>query len=311
MSTNMNEFHEMEEMKTAYHLFDESLDGQVIVSDEQLREAMYSKFVDIRRNAIEGIVWLNLILVPVFMWKEWSDHSLTLFGIIVMSVYWVASLLFRFFILRKTRKEDYGTYDLKTLTEKEARYQKNIKWGTIIFIMFWVLYCSQWVMGKRGIIFLVLMLVLLIPVCTRYLIIKFKYNGEVIDPVTGKPRVLEVKWLKYIFLAFSGLMVCAVLFGFIYNLIEVKGLYDVLKTMNILPMIFSLVAFILALLHLKKRITVSRKLMMTLITIPIIMSVAIIAVAYFMNYSDLCNPGVLFGVVCTSFLAHTFYNMRK
>ena len=311
MSTNMNELHEMEEMRTAYQLFDERLDGQEIVSDEQLRKAMYGKFIDIRRNAKEGLIWLNLILVPVFMWREWYYDSLTLFGIIVMSVYWVASLLFRFFILRKTRKEDYGTLDLKTLTEKEARYQKNINRGTIIFILFWVLYCSQWVIGKGDFIFLVLMLVLLIPVCTRYLIIKYKYNGEVIDPATGKPRVLEVKWLKYVLLTFSGLMVCAILFGFIHGLIESKGLYDVLKAMNVLPILFSLGAFVSAILHLKERITVSRKLMMTLIVIPIVMSVAIIVVAYFMNYSSLCNPGFLFGVLCTSFLAHINYNMRK
>ena len=309
----MNELHEMEEMRTAYQLFDERLDGQEIVSDEQLREAMYGKFVDIRRNAKEGLIWLNLILVPVFMWKEWSDHSLTLFGIIVMSVYWVASLLFRFFILRKTRKEDYGTYDLKTLTEKEARYQKNINRGTVVLILFWVLYCLQWVIGTgtKGYIFMVMMLVLLLPVLIRYLIIKFKYNGEVIDPATGQPRVLEIKWMKVFFLALAGLLTCVILTQFVIGLIKSKSFYDVLSTMNVLPMLLSIVAFITALLHMKKRITVSRKLMITLIAIPIIISAAIIVIAYFMNYSGLCTPGFLFGVICTSFLAHTFYNMRK
>ena len=125
MNENILELHELDELKAAYNQMDERLEGQEIVSDENLREAMYNKFADMRRNVKESLVWLNLVLVPLFLWKDWYDNTLTLFGIIVMAVYWVASLLFRFFILRKTKKEDYGSYDLKTLTEKEARYQKN------------------------------------------------------------------------------------------------------------------------------------------------------------------------------------------
>ena len=146
-----------------------------------------------------------------------------------MVVYWVASLLFRFFILRKTKKEDYGTYDLKTLTEKESRYQKNINRGTVVFLLFWVAYFLQWfwVDVKKGIVFFVTMLVILIPVAARYLIIKYKYNGEAIDPATGKPRELGLKWFRYLLFAFSGILMCLVLFGFVYNLTAGKSLYDV------------------------------------------------------------------------------------
>ena len=201
MNENILELHELDELKAAYNQMDERLEGQEIVSDENLREAMYNKFADMRRNVKESLVWLNLVLVPLFLWKDWYDNTLTLFGIIVMAVYWVASLLFRFFILRKTKKEDYGTYDLKTLTEKEARYQKNINWATIIFVLFWVVYFLQWIWvdATKGFIFIVFALVLLIPISVRYLIIKYKYNGEAIDPATGKPRVLTAKWFKIIF----------------------------------------------------------------------------------------------------------------
>ena len=37
---DMLELHELDELKAAYNLMDERLDGQEIVSDEQLREAM-------------------------------------------------------------------------------------------------------------------------------------------------------------------------------------------------------------------------------------------------------------------------------
>ena len=313
MNENSLELHELDELKAAYNLMDERLDGQEIVSDEQLREAMYNKFADIRRNIKESLVWLNLVLVPLFLWKDWYENSLTLFGIIVMAVYWVASLLFRFFILRKTKKEDYGTYDLKTLTEKEARYQKNINWATIIFVLFWVTYFLQyvWVDVKKGIAFYAMILVILIPVVVRYLIIKYKYNGEAIDPATGKDRVLMAKWFKIILFTFAGILMSLALFGFFYNLTVGKSLCDLLSTLNLLPLFITFVALALAILHIKKKMTVPSKLLYTLIIIALFISVAIIGIAYFMNFSTLCNPGFLFSVALSSYMALTFHRMRK
>ena len=313
MNENSLELHELDELKAAYNQMDERLEGQEIVSDENLREAMYNKFADIRRNIKESLVWLNLVLVPLFLWKDWYENSLTLFGIIVMAVYWVASLLFRFFILRKTKKEDYGTYDLKTLTEKEARYQKNINWATIIFVLFWVTYFLQyvWVDVKKGIAFYAMILVILIPVVVRYLIIKYKYNGEAIDPATGKDRVLMAKWFKIILFTFAGILMSLALFGFFYNLTVGKSLCDLLSTLNLLPLFITFVALALAILHIKKKMTLPSKLLYTLIIIALFISVAIIGIAYFMNFSTLCNPGFLFSVALSSYMALTFHRMRK
>ena len=313
MNENILELHELDELKAAYNQMDERLEGQEIVSDDNLREAMYNKFADMRRNVKESLVWLNLVLVPLFLWKDWYDNTLTLFGIIVMAVYWVASLLFRFFILRKTKKEDYGSYDLKTLTEKEARYQKNINWATIIFVLFWVVYFLQWIWvdATKGFIFIVFALVLLIPISARYLIIKYKYNGEAIDPATGKPRVLTAKWFKIILFVFAGILMSLALSGFVYNLTAGKSLYDVLGTLNLLPLFITTVALLLAVLHVKKKMTVSGKLIYSLIAIAVVISLAIIGIAYFMNFSELYNPGYLFSVALSAFIVHTFYRMRK
>ena len=56
MSENMNELHELEELKTTYNLMDERLDGQEIVSNEQIRDAMYRKFTDMRQNIKENLI---------------------------------------------------------------------------------------------------------------------------------------------------------------------------------------------------------------------------------------------------------------
>ena len=314
MNENNLELHELDELKAAYIQMDERLDGQEIVSDENLREAMYNKFADIRRNIKEILVWLNLILVPLFLWKDWYDNSLTLFGIIAMVVYWVASLLFRMFILRKTKKEDYGTYDLKTLTEKEARYQKYLKWGNIVFVLFWAAYFVQMILVKGTVaffVFLVLFLTLLMPVLIRYLIIKYKYNGEAIDPATGQPRKLTSTYFQVLGLVFLGIISCAILTMFVLGLVHAEGLYDVLNVMNVLPMFVASVAFLLSVLHVKKKITVSSKVITALIAIAIVMSLTIIGIGYFMDIAIRTGTNFLFSVACFSIMAHYLYKTRK
>ena len=314
MSENILELHELDELKAAYNQMDERLEGQEIVSDEKLREAMYNKFANLRQSAKEGLVYFNLIFVPVILWRDWSNQNLTLFGTIVLTVYWVASLLFRFFMLKKTRKEDYGTYDLKTLTEKESRYQKYLKWGNIVFVLFWAAYFGQMIFVKGTsafIIFLILFLVLLMPIIIRYLIIKYKYNGEAIDPTTGQPRKITMSYLKVFGLVLFGISACAILTVFVIGLIHAEGLYDVLNVLNVLPMFIAAGALILAALHQKKKITVSSKLIITLIAIAIVMSLAIIAIGYFMNIGIRTGTNFLFTVVCFSIMAHYLYKMRK
>jgi len=314
MNENNLELHELDELKAAYNQMDERLEGQEIVSDENLREAMYNKFANLRQSAKEGLVYFNLIFVPVILWRDWSNQTITLFGTIVMTVYWVASLLFRMFILRKTKKEDYGTYDLKTLTEKEARYQKYLKWGNILFVLFWAAYFGQMLLVKGTtafFVFLVLFLTLLMPVLIRYLIIKYKYNGEAIDPATGQPRKLTSTYFQVLGLVFLGIISCAILTMFVLGLIHAEGLYDVLNVMNVLPVFVASVAILLSVLHVKKKITVSCKVITALIAIAIVMSLAIIGIGYFMNIAIRTGTNFLFSVACISIMAHYLYKARK
>jgi hypothetical protein len=183
-----------------------------------------------------------------------------------------------------------------------------------VFVLFWAAYFGQMLLVKGTttfFVFLVLFLTLLMPVLIRYLIIKYKYNGEAIDPATGKPRVLTAKWFKIILFVFAGILMSLALSGFVYNLIVGKTLYDILSTMSLLPTFITVGALLLAVLHVKKKMTVSGKLIYSLIAIAIVISLAIIGIAYFMNFSTLCNPGFLFSVALSSYMALTFHRMRK
>lgn len=297
MYENILELHELDELKATYNLMDERLDGQEIVSDGQLRRAMVRKFTDMRQNVKEGIIWGNLIFVPILAWWAWAYHRLSLLGIIILGGYWVASLIFRFVILRRTKKEDYGSYDLKTLVEKETNYSKNIKWGSIAALVFITAFFLQMFIGRaktEWIIFIILALVLMIPFTARWLVIKYKYNGQAIDPATGMPRRLGGKWGSIVGYTLFGLAGCLYVVGTAMSVINSAGMgwLGLLKGINGITFIMAAVVLILGLLHQRKRINVSRRLLVILTVIAIALSVSVAGIATLKDLAELSKYSV-------------------
>ena len=315
MSENVLELNELEELKATYNLMDERLDGQEIVSDEQLREVMMRKFSDMRQNAKEWLIWMNVVFVPVLLWDSWTRSRLTLLGIILLAVYWVASLVFKFVILRKTKKEDYGSYDLNTLVEKESRYSRNIMWGNIVTLLFFVTYFVQmlWADGMRVLLFFgILLLLMLIAVFSRKLIIKYKYNGQSIDPATGKPRVLKSgKWLRVVGYSLFGIAGSLWLVGAAMNVMSATGLYGVLNALSYLPLVLATATLILGLLHQKGRLNVSRRLLIVLAVTAIVLGASVAGIAMLNDFTDLVRSGGLLMVVCFSMLGLECHKQRK
>ena len=315
MSENVLELNELEELKATYNLMDERLDGQEIVSDEHLREVMMRKFGDMRQNAKEWLIWMNVVFVPVLLWDSWTRSRLTLLGIVLLAVYWVASLVFKFVILRKTKKEDYGSYDLNTLVEKESRYSRNIMWGNIVTLLFFVVYFVQmlWSDGMRIVMFFgILLLLLLIAVFSRKLTIKYKYNGQSIDPATGKPRVLKSgKWLRIVGYSIMAVAGSLWLVGATMSIMSATGLYGLINALSYLPLILATVTLILGLLHQKGKISVSRRLLIVLAVTAILIGVSVAGIAMLNDFSDLVRSGGLLMVVCFSMMGLEFHKQRK
>lgn len=314
MSENINELFELEELKATYKLMDERLDNQEIVSNEQLRVTMMRKFTDMRQNLKEGIIWGNLLFVPVFAWHLWATSRLTLLGIIMLGVYWVASLIFRFVILRRTKKEDYGGYDLKTMVEKEAGYAKHIKWGSVIMLIFWVLFLVQLFWGRdqtEWFIFGVMLMTLLMSITYRKLIIKYKYNGQDIDPATGSPRMLGGKWFTIPMYILIGLASCLFLYIFVVTIINGSGLLGWLRGINIVAHLVASTIMVLGILHQRNKITVSRRLMIILAVIGIAMAASCMGIGIMKDIAEFTQGTSLLMVVCLSGLGLSCNKMRK
>ena len=314
MNENILELHELDELKAAYNLMDERLDGQEIVSDEQLREVMMRKFTDMRQNAKEALIWGNLIFVPALAWWAWAVGRLTLFGIILLSVFWLASLVLKFVILRRTKKSDYGSYDLKTLVEKESRYSKNIIRGNIAtFILLFVFFLQLFIgRGKTEWIILVVMtLIVLIGICIRKLVIKYKYNGQAIDPATGKPRVLGAKWISTIMIVIFCIILCLYMSALVMNFINGAGWVGLMSALNGLSYCIAIAVFILGILHQRGKINVSRRLLIILAAIAIALCASIAGIATLKGITELMQGSHIMITVVLAGLGLSCHKMRK
>ena len=314
MNENILELHELDELKAAYNLMDERLDGQEIVSDEQLREVMMRKFTDMRQNAKEALIWGNLIFIPALAWWAWSVSRLTLLGIIILSVFWFASLVLRFVILRRTKKSDYGSYDLKTLVEKESRYSKNIIRGNIATFILLIVFFLQLFIGRgktEWIIFGVMTLLVLIGICIRKLVIKYKYNGQAIDPATGKPRVLGAKWITTLMIVILCIILCLYLSALVMNIINGAGSLGLMSALNGLSYCIAIAVFILGILHQRGKINVSRRLLVILAAIAIALCASIAGIATLKDITELMQGSHIMNTVVLAGLGLSCHKMRK
>ena len=168
-----------------------------------------------------------------------------------------------------SKKEDYGSYDLKTLVEKEANYTKNVKWFSIGSAIFIIAFFLLMFVGRARIelyIFLILNLVILIPVLIRWLVIKYKYNGKAIDPATGNPRKLGGKWTSIIGYTLFGLAACLFLVAGVMSVIDsvALGWLALLKVLIYVSFFLAVVVLFLGIFHGKGKINVSYRLLVVL-----------------------------------------------
>ena len=193
---------------------------------------------------------------------------------------------------------DFQSYDLKTLVERESQYSKNIKWGSIATLIFLTAFFLQMFIGRTRsevFIFIILTLTLMIPVLVRWLVIKFKYNGQAIDPATGKPRRLGGKWTTIIGYSLFGLAGSLFLVGTTMNVINSAGTgwLGLLKGLNGVAFIMAIAIFLLGILHQRGKINISYRILVILTVIAIALAVSVAGIATLMGIAELIKGSTL------------------
>lgn len=318
MSENVLELHELDELKAIYNLMDERLDGQEIVSDEQLREVMGRRMNFIRKDAKQLVIMINLVLLPLIAFVEFYNGRLNWLGSIVLAVDWITTLLFGLYLMRLAHTDEYSTSDVKTLCKKNSLYQKLTKWFVPIIVMFIPAYFGlSFVAEGRWGIGIIFFCLFTIPLVIGYLvgtsyrrrIIKKEHNGIDMDPETGEPVKIARKH-KGIFI----LLICLfsivtilgnipVFFGFAY----IDDMTDLMVYLYHASNLVIGIVLILALLHVINAIRINEKLFYTLLAIVVLVAVAVVVVSMYLNITESGNPDILVKVIGMAFLAYYFY----
>ena len=138
MKQNMDDLKELEELKTTYNLLDQRLDGQDIVSDEQLRTVMERRLTGVRRYTKTFLLTLNIVAIPLIAVLMYLEDRLDRENIIGLAILWVVSLLFGILFLRKTGRENFAFSDLTTVCKRDAKYQKLLKIYNYTVCLYWI-----------------------------------------------------------------------------------------------------------------------------------------------------------------------------
>jgi hypothetical protein len=319
MNENILELHELDELKAAYNLMDERLDGQEIVSEEQLRVVMGRRMTFIRKDAKELVVMINLVLLPLIAFVEYYNGRLNGLGSIVLGVDWITTLLFGMYLLRLARTDDYSTSDVKTLCEKNSLYQKLTKWFVPIIVLFIPLYFfMSYVAEDRWGVGIIFFCLLAIPLGIGYFvgssyrrnIIKKEHHGIDIDPETGGPVKIAKKH-KGVFILLISLYSILTILGNIpvfFGFTHIDNMTDLMVYLYHASDVAVGIVLILALLHVINVIRIPQKLFYSLLAFVVLMAVVVVVVSMHLNIAASGNPDMLVKVVGLSIMAYYFYN---
>ena len=318
MNENILELHELDELKAAYNQMDERLEGQEIVSDEQLRVVMGRRMDFIKKDAKQLVLMMNLVLLPLIAFVEYYNGQLHLLGGIVLAVDWIVTMLFGLYLMRLASTDKYSTSDVKTLCEKNALYQKLTKWFVPIIVLFIPLYffLSYVAEGSWG-VGIIFFCLLAIPLGIGYFagysyrrsIIKKEHHGIDIDPETGGPVKIAKKHKGVFILLISLYSILTVLgnlpvfVGFSY----IDNMTDLMVYLYHASDVAVVIVLILVLLHVINVIRMPRKLFYALLALVVLTAVVVVVVSMNLNIAASSDPNILLKVVGMSFLAYYFY----
>ena len=148
MTDNTFNLDELNELKQAYQLIDEKLDGKEIVTPEQIRTVTLENISFFKRAFKRDFSWSYLAFIPILFIYLAINHDLTVTSICVLGVYVLIEFTLRVLLIRKMNRADLSALDLKTLLQEESNYRKAdigiacftcIYWTVFNFLVFFFL----------------------------------------------------------------------------------------------------------------------------------------------------------------------------
>ena len=247
MTDNTFNLDELNELKQAYQLIDEKLDGKEIVTPEQIRTVTMNNIGFLNGSFKREISWSTFAFIPVLAIWFAINHELTATAWWIFGIYIVVETVLRLLLIRMVSRTNHSTFDLNTLLRRENTYRKADIAISCMSVIFWATFNFVFLNKLAAIIFVALITMALI---TKIRAIA-KGGGlrswrkvEVSEP--GKVRKIFI-WFFSVLLA---VLVVIMSIGTVYNSITVQ--FDPIDLCSKMSYLLSCVLIILMPFGVKK-----------------------------------------------------------
>ena len=246
MTDNTFNLDELNELKQAYHLIDEKLDGKEIVTPEQIRTVTLKNISNFKRLFKFTTSWSLYAFTPILILMFAFSPRITAIGMWILGIYLGIDILLHFFLIRKMNRVDHSELDLRTLLSEEIFYNKSAFALSCAGFAFWIVF-NYFFLGIGAAIAMLVLFILTIGAKTKFFTRKINYR-ELVIPEYKEPGKFRkaVSWFLIGLMIILGLIFIA---GFIYNAIGGISLMEFLSRAGY---IILLIAFIVNFLFIDK-----------------------------------------------------------
>ena len=247
MTDNTFNLDELNELKQAYQLIDEKLDGKEIVTPDQIRTVTIKNISFFKTVFKRDVTWSTLAFVPITILYLVINNLYTVKSLSILCIYYAIELTLRFLLVRRMKRADLSTLDVKTLLEEERKYMKANAAIAFFAYAFWIAYSFIYLSSTVAIIFAALFL-LMVVTRTRF------FKRSVIRSLATPEEAVQIGNGRQIFIwVFSIILILVLIPLVIGHVLDMTNNgFDLFKLLYRTGYILSYITLILQGIFLKK-----------------------------------------------------------
>ena len=215
MTDNTFNLDELQELKQAYQLIDQKLDGKEIVTPEQIRKVTLKNISIFKTMFKFSTSWSLFAFTPILIFIFAFSPKMTASGMWILGIYLAVELALHFLLIRKMNREDHSELDLRTLLSQESLYTKSAFALSCAGFAFWIVF-NYFYMGIGASIAMLVIFILAIGSRTRFFTKKVSVR-ELTMPVEPKEPGKFRKAISWFFLSILIIVTLILGAGLIYN----------------------------------------------------------------------------------------------
>ena len=291
MTDNTFNLDELNELKQAYQLIDEKLDGKEIVTPEQIRKVTLKNISIFKTMFKFSTSWSLFAFTPILIFIFAFSPKITATGMWILGIYLAVELALHFLLIRKMNRVDHSELDLRTLLSEESLYTKSAFALSCAGFAFWIVF-NYFYMGIGASIAMLVLFILAIGSRTRFFTKKVSVR-ELTLPVEPKEPGKLRKAISWFFLSILIIVTLILGAGLIYN--TVGGTVNPMEFLTSAGRVIIYIAFAVNFLFLERYRKGLADKLFRVITIAIIVGMVLsaIPIAHSIVINQTFNNGTL------------------